>query len=1281
MFPFNEFFDLSRFHKHSGKITVIFVLFTIFLFGQVAKAKYGGGSGEPNDPYLIYTAEQMNTIGTEPNDWDKHFKLMADIDLSAYNGTDFNIIGYWAAWNDRKPFTGLFDGNGKTISNFTYISSDTANNGDYQYVDKADVGLFGYAYRAKIEDLRIVEPSVSAEKISHVGALAGRFYDGTISCCAVEGGRIAGEYYVGGLIGGFSGDIFECHSSSTVIAKSEGGGLIGENSGNTSLCYSTANVEGDNTLGGLVGQNWNGTISQCHSNSIVSGRAAIGGLVGDNDKRIDSCYCVGSVSGNITVGGLCGNNGGSITSCNSAASVTGLEEDAGGLIGYNSGTVKSCWACGNIQAEQITGGLVGSNIGTIMYCYATGIIQGDSRIAGLVASNGGTVLFSYSTGRVLGNKYVAGFTRGGSTHLCYWDIETSGVSESAGGKGKTTAQMKSASTYRGWGYESQWVIDDRNDYPHLVWEEKPGQLIVDPLRTYGGGTGEPNDPYQIWTAEQLVCLGYYREDFDKHFILTGNIDLSAIDVNETMPIGTNGAPFTGSFVGNQHTISNFKCLTNIQDYIGLFGYIGHDGHISNVNLVDVAVSGARYIGGLVGYNLGTIQRCSITGTIEGNDNTGGLVGYSGGSITECSITGEVIGNNHVGGLVGYNYKDILACCSASSVTGNNNVGGLVGTNGRPMLWTIHPAPPLGYMPAPAECPISSCYFAGSVEGQEQVGGLVGENAGFVITCYSAGSVIDTSSPYDSNRTMRTVDRSDASTTTDRPTVCGLIGNNNYGVVTLSYWDTEVSGQIASASGRGKTTEQMMIAQTFRGWGYSGEWVIDEGNDYPRLAWEGLGGEFIIDTPDRYSSGTGEPNDPYRICTADEFITLANYPIDWNKYFVLTSDIDFNDVDPNLILPIGTYGLPFVGLFNGNGYTISNFKLLSETESYLGVFGRIGSEVSYYPWDPTPQKANGLVINLNLENVEVSAYCCAGGLAGFNGGIISNCSVTGCVTAALKNAGGLAGYNLGEVTQCSTHCDVTTQGVTGGLIGYNLGPVTHCSCSGNVKTEGTYNTCAGGLIGESYGEVELCRFSGNVGGGYNVGGLVGLNEGTVLNCSAAGDVTGLRYYTGGLVGKNEYGRSISRSFSASNVTGETSIGGLVGLNEGEILNCYATGSVDGINYVGGLAGENHEIIAFCYSACTVAGQQSIAGLLGNSRWGDITSCFWDSDVSGLTDGVADQDPDPEDILGLSTTQMQISTTFTNAGWDFVGETENGEEDIWWILEGQDYPRLWWEAAEP
>lgn len=74
----------ARISSLLGKITVLFV---ICFFGLPAQGKYGGGTGEPNDPYLIYTAEQMNAISADFNDWDKHFKLMANIDLRAYTYT------------------------------------------------------------------------------------------------------------------------------------------------------------------------------------------------------------------------------------------------------------------------------------------------------------------------------------------------------------------------------------------------------------------------------------------------------------------------------------------------------------------------------------------------------------------------------------------------------------------------------------------------------------------------------------------------------------------------------------------------------------------------------------------------------------------------------------------------------------------------------------------------------------------------------------------------------------------------------------------------------------------------------------------------------------------------------------------------------------------------------------------------------------------------------------------------------------------------------------------
>ncbi len=111
-----------------------------------------------------------------------------------------------------------------------------------------------------------------------------------------------------------------------------------------------------------------------------------------------------------------------------------------------------------------------------------------------------------------------------------------------------------------------------------------------------------------------------------------------------------------------------------------------------------------------------------------------------------------------------------------------------------------------------------------------------------------------------------------------------------------------------------------------------------------------------------------------------------------------------------------------------------------------------------------------------------------------------------------------------------------------------------------------------------------------------------------------------------------------------VWGNESVGGLVGNNllSGTITCSYATSSVSGNDYVGGLLGYN---------------------------WGEVTDSLWDTQTSWQVTSSGG--------TGKTTAEMQTESTFTDAGWDFVGESTNGTEDIWWILEGQDYPRLWWE----
>jgi hypothetical protein len=205
-------------------------------------------------------------------------------------------------------------------------------------------------------------------------------------------------------------------------------------SGTISNCYSTGSVSGGSScayIGNLVGENW-GTISDCYSTGSVSGASNsvyLGGLVGRNMGIISRCYATGTVSGDGIVGGLVGNSNGSITNCYSAGAVSG---------------------------SQYVGGLVGINYSNITNCYSTGAVSGSYDLGGLV-----------------------GYQSGASTVSSFWNTQTSGQTTSSGGTGKTTAQMKTLSTFTsaGWDFVEIWGIEEIQTYPYLP--ALPGDLNHD----------------------------------------------------------------------------------------------------------------------------------------------------------------------------------------------------------------------------------------------------------------------------------------------------------------------------------------------------------------------------------------------------------------------------------------------------------------------------------------------------------------------------------------------------------------------------------------------------------------------------------------------------------------------------------------------------------------------------------------------------------------------------------------------------------------------------------
>jgi len=251
----------GRFHP------TVTICILILALARLAIAQYGGGTGEPNAPYLIYTAEQMNAIGADPNDWDKHFKLTADLDLSAYTGNEFKLIGH-----EMKAFTGVFDGNHHCLRNFTY-RTDEAN-----YIGLfARVGFFSGRAEPKttIRDLGLIDPNIEAGGADYVGALVGHFHNARILRCYVRGGHVSGDKCVGALIGGTVNKLLlsyssqlkvsDCYAACSVSGKENVGGLVGYYSGicgaqspsfhhwEIRRCYAAGQVEGHRQTGGLIG--------------------------------------------------------------------------------------------------------------------------------------------------------------------------------------------------------------------------------------------------------------------------------------------------------------------------------------------------------------------------------------------------------------------------------------------------------------------------------------------------------------------------------------------------------------------------------------------------------------------------------------------------------------------------------------------------------------------------------------------------------------------------------------------------------------------------------------------------------------------------------------------------------------------------------------------------------------------------------------------------------------------------------------------------------------------
>ncbi len=287
---------------------------------------------------------------------------------------------------------------------------------------------------------------INRDSTDYVGLFGYTGSPGIIKNVQLVNGNVTGKSHVGMLVGrNLLAKIENCRSGGVVYGKdplySRCGGLIGGNAGQIIKCSSTADV--------------------------VATSAHAGGLAGMHTNIMEKCYATGNISGTGTVGGLVGSTTGTIKECYSLGQVTGANRTGGfaGEIGLNA-NVSNCYTSSNLVNQAYAGGFAGYISGSnakVDKCYATGT-------------------FSNKTGYANIGGFAGAINAQASVTSSFWDTEVSGITTSAAGEGKTTAELKSVATFvnEGWdlvcesanGTSDIWALteDGNNGYPFLAWQ-------------------------------------------------------------------------------------------------------------------------------------------------------------------------------------------------------------------------------------------------------------------------------------------------------------------------------------------------------------------------------------------------------------------------------------------------------------------------------------------------------------------------------------------------------------------------------------------------------------------------------------------------------------------------------------------------------------------------------------------------------------------------------------------------------------------------------------------
>ena len=486
-------------------------------------------------------------------------------------------------------------------------------------------------------------------------------------------------------------------------------------------------------------------------------------------------------------------------------------------------------------------------------------------------------------------------------------------------------------------------------------------------------------------------LDAIRYDLDGDYILVNNLDENTAGYDEHVGVPDNGwepigqfdededMVFSGSFDGNGHKIRNLRINRPDTSYVGLFSAV-ELGSITNLALVDIAVTGDSRVGGLVGYNWQSEIESSITsGRVTGDSRVGGLVGWNslnGGIVSSTASDVTVTSNREAGGLVGLNNSEITWSTASGDVTGEGNfTGGLVGANiSGKIEWSTASGNVTGerYTGGLAgwnenEGEIRESVATGAVTGDSRVGGLVGSNqSGNIESSLATGAVTGDSQVgglvgggfIDDGKIESSIA---TGTVTGDSRVGGLVGLLNV-VLRDVYWDVTTTSQndpvgenddgrlegdvsgLSTVEIQGESAEQNMPGLDFED-----TWqVVADPNGYPTLQSHERTEANDSDS-DEGGIGSEPPTTDLDLHERLQEATVAErITINGEEYFVLTGTPDepddklgFTDEDYRLLEPNAAVNVAISYQFCSN-YRINNQRRLEYTNNQYEEYGNLES---------------------------------------------------------------------------------------------------------------------------------------------------------------------------------------------------------------------------------------------------------------------------------------------------------------------------------------------------